>query len=276
MPELPEVETVKRYLETVMTGKRIVFAEIRRKDLRKPFPERMTDRLMGKKVLQFKRFGKYILVDLSSKETVIIHLGMSGSFSVQKNLTNILNPHDHVVIQMDDKTQVVFSDPRRFGLMDLTATSIVMDHPLLRHLGPEPLDSEFGSTEFAKSLKQRKIPIKSALLNQKVVAGLGNIYVCESLWRAKISPQRRCDLIAFSRISLLLDCIKTVLQEALDSGGSSLRNHHSPDGRMGYFQHKFSVYGRENKECLRAGCDGKIVRIVQSGRSTFYCRHCQR
>lgn len=277
MPELPEVETVKRFLATIMINQRIASVQLHRSGLRQPFPPSMSERIAGNQVHVVRRLGKYMLLELSSCETLIIHLGMSGSFALQteKNRTKV-GRHDHVVFVIENGTRAVFSDPRRFGLMDLAPTDAVLEHPLIARLGIEPLSPEFNAQWLSTALKARRMPIKSALLNQGIVAGLGNIYVCEALWRAGISPRRQCNRIALRRIQQLTVCIKEVLREAITVGGSTLRDHRRPqDGTIGYFQHHFSVYSKTGIVCPRAGCRGKIVRIVQSGRSTFYCRTCQ-
>ncbi len=280
MPELPEVETVRRCLEKFMAGKRIASVQLRRPDLRRRFPDRMAERLAGTTVLRIRRRGKYMLADLSSRETLIMHLGMSGAFAVQAapfetDTEPRFGPHDHVAFLMEGGVRAVYSDPRRFGLMDLAPTCGAGSHPLIARLGPEPTSAEFGAGQLSEMLKSRRIPIKPALLNQRIVAGVGNIYACEALWRAKISPLTRCDRIAAGRTARLADCIRNVLREAVEAGGSTLRDHRPPDGDIGRFQHGFSVYGRAGGDCLREDCAGTIVRIVQSGRSTFCCRSCQ-
>ena len=281
MPELPEVETVRNCLSRVMTGRTIVSVLVRRPDLRRPFPKLMAERLTGQQVLQIRRFGKYILVDLSSSETLIIHLGMSGAFTISPDSTYYENSkryaaHDHVIFYLEGNTAAIYSDPRRFGSMDMISTAMAESHPLIKILGPEPLGKRFNEQHLWTELRSRRVPIKAALLNQRVVAGLGNIYVCEALWQSGISPRRRCDRIALKRIELLICCIRRVLQDAIAVGGSTLRDYHPPDGEIGYFQHHFSVYGREGQDCPRIGCTGKVSRIKQSGRSTFYCATCQK
>ena len=281
MPELPEVETVKRYLDQEITGNKIVSVEIRRPNLRIPFPHQMSKRLMGSKVIRLQRVGKYILANLSTNETLIIHLGMSGAFKIHSppvamRQEFIPSRHDHVILIMESQSLIVYSDPRRFGLMDIVKTKDVQSHPFIKTLGTEPLSEDFCAKLLYKDLKKRRTSIKSVLLNQSIIAGLGNIYACESLWKSGISPLRRCDRISFARILLLTDCVQTVLQEAIEAGGSTLRDYHAPNGVVGYFQHHFKVYGKENQDCQNKECDGKIVRIVQAGRSTFYCRTCQK
>ncbi|MBL3584139.1 bifunctional DNA-formamidopyrimidine glycosylase/DNA-(apurinic or apyrimidinic site) lyase [Rhodovulum sulfidophilum] len=283
MPELPEVETVRRGLTPAMEGRRIVATRVNRPDLRWPLPERMAERLTGAQVLRLGRRSKYILVDLSTGETLILHLGMSGRVLISGvALGQFVHPHpapqkhDHVVIELEGGARVTFNDPRRFGAMDLTPTEAVADHRLLAGLGPEPLGNGFDETYLAGRLKGRQTPIKAALLDQHVVAGLGNIYVCEALHRAGISPLRKAGRIAAARIATLVPAIRTVLSEAVEAGGSSLRDYRQADGELGYFQHNFRAYGREGAPCPSPGCTGRIHRIVQSGRSTFYCPQCQR
>lgn len=283
MPELPEVETVRRGLLPVMEGRRILSAEIRRPDLRWPFPENMRDRLEGQVVTGLRRRSKYILAELSSSETLIIHLGMSGRMLISgKALGHFhhahLGPekHDHVVLDMDGGFRVTFNDARRFGAMDLTPTAATETHWLLAGLGPEPLGNEFNESYLQARLEGRRTPIKSALLDQRVVAGLGNIYVCEVLHRAGISPRRKAANLSPKRVASLVPIVREVLSEAIASGGSSLRDYRQTDGELGYFQHTFRVYDREGMPCPAPECDGQIRRIVQSGRSSFYCPKCQR
>ena len=283
MPELPEVETVRRGLEPVMEGQVIAQAEVRRPDLRWPFPEHMAERLTGMMVHRLRRRSKYILADLSSGETLIIHLGMSGRMLISGDPQGRFHhdhppveKHDHVVLHMENGARITFNDPRRFGAMDLAPTDSVEAHKLLSVLGPEPLGNAFDQTYLVQRLKTRRSPIKSALLDQKVVAGLGNIYVCEVLFRAGIAPQRQAAGLSQKRIASLVPLIRDVLEEAIDAGGSSLRDYRQADGELGYFQHTFAVYDREGAPCQTTGCKGKIKRIVQSGRSSFYCTQCQR
>lgn len=287
MPELPEVETVRRGLAPAMEGQIITRADIRRDGLRWPFPTNMGARLTGRRVLQLRRRSKYILADLDSAETLIIHLGMSGRMTVSglhaphvpgrfHHDHPALEKHDHVVLDMDSGARATFNDPRRFGAMDLCATATADAHPLLASLGPEPLGNSFDAAYLAARLHGRKMPIKAALLDQRIVAGLGNIYVCEALFRAGISPTRAAGRISHPRIDALTDAIRATLIEAIDAGGSSLRDYRQADGALGYFQHSFKVYGRERAACTAEGCTGTIRRIVQSGRSTFYCPKCQR
>ena len=283
MPELPEVETVRRGLTPAMEGVQIARADINRPDLRWPFPPRMADRLSGQTVLRLRRRSKYILADLDSDETLLIHLGMSGRMLISGDpLGQFLHDHpapekhDHVVLHMANGARITFNDPRRFGAMDLMATATSDEHPLLAKLGPEPLGNAFNEEYLKDALKGKNTPIKSALLDQRIVAGLGNIYVCEALYRARISPKRRAGQISATRIATLVPIIRAVIAEAIDAGGSSLRDFRQTDGELGYFQHSFDVYDREDQPCRTAGCTRVIARITQSGRSSFYCPLCQR
>jgi formamidopyrimidine-DNA glycosylase len=283
MPELPEVETVRRGLEPVMVGQVISHAETRRPDLRWPLPQRMAERLTGQRVERLRRRSKYLLADLSSGETLLVHLGMSGRLLISGAVIGQFHhdlpapqKHDHVVIDMASGTRVTFNDARRFGAMDLMATAEAESHPLLAALGPEPLGNAFSEDYLAARLRGRNTPVKSALLDQQVVAGLGNIYVCEVLYRAGISPDRRAAALTANEASALVPIIREVLSEAIEAGGSSLRDYRQADGELGYFQHSFRVYGREGEACATPGCGGTIARMVQSGRSSFYCPVCQR
>jgi formamidopyrimidine-DNA glycosylase len=283
MPELPEVETVMRGLAPVMTGQFVARAQINRPDLRRPFPAQMSQRLTGARVLGLYRRSKYILADLSSGETLLIHLGMSGRILVSGAESGqffynhpIPTKHDHVVLDFKNGARLTFNDPRRFGAMDMFATPSAMSHPLLASLGPEPLGNHFSSQGLLAALKGRKAPIKSALLDQRIIAGLGNIYVCETLYRAKIHPQTLAGNVSAKQISALVLIIRTVLQAAIEAGGSSLKDFRQAYGGLGYFQHSFDVYGRENEPCHTPDCHTKVTRITQAGRSTFMCPTCQR
>ncbi|MCI2400229.1 bifunctional DNA-formamidopyrimidine glycosylase/DNA-(apurinic or apyrimidinic site) lyase [Aliiroseovarius subalbicans] len=283
MPELPEVETVRRGLAPVMEGQMITRADVRREGLRWPFPDRMAERLTGARVLRLGRRSKYILADLDTGETAIIHLGMSGRMLISGTELGKFHhdhpapeKHDHVVIDMENGARVTFNDARRFGAMDLCATDAVNDHKLIATLGPEPLGNDFNDSYLVEALKGKNTPIKSALLDQGIIAGLGNIYVCEVLYRAHIHPARKSGRIAAGRIAGLVPIIRDVLSEAIESGGSSLKDYRQADGELGYFQHAFRVYGREGAPCQGEGCGGTIARIVQGGRSSFYCPQCQR
>ena len=283
MPELPEVETVRRGLLPVMEGAVIARAEVRRPDLRWPFPDRMADRLTGQRVTTLRRRSKYILADLSGGETLIVHLGMSGRMLISGDPLGRFHhdhpapeKHDHVVLDMSNGARITFNDARRFGAMDLAPTDAVEDHWLLASLGPEPLGNAFNEAYLVAALRGRMTPIKAALLDQRLVAGLGNIYVCEALYRAGISPKRKAGRISAARAAALVPVIRDVLSEAIEAGGSSLRDYRQTDGELGYFQHTFRVYDREGAPCRTPGCTGHIRRIVQSGRSSFYCPTCQR
>lgn len=283
MPELPEVETVRRGLSPAMEGAVITKATVNRPDLRWPFPDRMAERLSGRRVNALRRRSKYILADLDSGETLLIHLGMSGRMTVSGDpLGQFVHDHpqaqkhDHVIFDMDNGARVTFNDPRRFGAMDLLETATAEQHKLLAVLGPEPLGNGFHDDHLIAAFKGRNTPVKSALLDQGIIAGLGNIYVCEALFRAGISPKRKAGQIAAPRVASLVPIIKDVLSDAIKAGGSSLKDFRQADGELGYFQHSFDVYGREGKPCRREGCDGTIARVTQSGRSSFYCAKCQR
>lgn len=283
MPELPEVETVMRGLAPSMEGAVIAKAQINRPDLRWPFPDRMSERLTGQRVERLRRRSKYILADLASGETLLIHLGMSGRMLVSGDpLGQFVHDHpqaekhDHVVLDMDNGARITFNDPRRFGAMDLLDTATAEDSKLLAVLGPEPLGNQFSEDYLTAAFKGKNTPVKSALLDQGIIAGLGNIYVCETLYRAGISPKRKAGQIAGRKVATLVPIIREVLSDAIEAGGSSLKDFRSAGGELGYFQHRFDVYDREGAPCKRDGCDGVVARIVQSGRSSFYCPQCQR
>jgi formamidopyrimidine-DNA glycosylase len=288
MPELPEVETVRRGLAPAMEGRRFVKVEVRRSDLRWPLPRGFAQRLHGKTVEGLGRRAKYLLADLSSGDVLLMHLGMSGSFRVGTDSApgnyhhqrSNSRAHDHVVFHMSNGATVTFNDPRRFGSMKLVSRAKLEQEPLLRALGPEPLGNEFDAAMLAKACAGKRTSLKAALSDQRVVAGLGNIYVCEALFRARLSPLRSASTIADrhgrpnERAERLVNAIKAVLLDAIKAGGSSLRDHRKADGSLGDFQHNFQVYDREGQPC--PACKGKIRRIVQLGRSTFYCPSCQR
>ena len=317
MPELPEVETVRRGLQPVMEGSKIVRAEARRKDLRFPFQKDFVARLEGQTVTGLGRRAKYLLADLASGDVLLMHLGMSGSFRViegedQKTPGKFHHPrgedraHDHVVFHMSSGAAVVFNDPRRFGYMKIIARHALEGEPLLSGLGPEPLGNEFDAAMLARSCANKKTSLKAALLDQRVVAGLGNIYVCEALFRSQLSPRRLAATLATKagsrkgvaagqrkgvaggqRISVaggeptdhakrLVNAIHAVLNQAIKAGGSSLRDHRQTSGELGYFQHSFQVYDREGEKCQTAGCSGIVRRFTQNGRSTFWCPKCQK
>ncbi len=283
MPELPEVETVRRGLSPVMQGQRIAQAEVNRPNLRWPFPPGMADRLTGATVLALRRRSKYILADLDTGETLLIHLGMSGRMLVSGAMLGVFHhdhpapqKHDHVILHMQGGARITFNDARRFGAMDLMPSDTADAHPLLAGLGPEPLGNGFSDTYLAQRLHGKLTPIKTALLDQRIVAGLGNIYVAEALYRAGISPRRLAGNLGPARIARLVPVIRDVLSQAIEAGGSSLRDYRQADGELGYFQHTFRVYDREGQPCTNPGCATPIVRIVQAGRSTCYCPRCQR
>jgi formamidopyrimidine-DNA glycosylase len=289
MPELPEVETVRRGLAPAMEGERFKAVEVRRGDLRWPLPKDFAKRLEGQKVEGLGRRAKYLTADLSSGDVLLMHLGMSGSFRVGKDVKpgvyyherSKSTAHDHIVFHMSNGTTITFNDPRRFGSMKLVRRDKLEDEPLLRALGPEPLGNEFDAAMLAKACAGKKTSLKAALSDQRVVAGLGNIYVCEALFRARLSPKRRASTIADrngkpnERAAALVDAIKAVLKDAIQAGGSSLRDHRRADGSLGDFQHNFLVYDREGQPCP-GGSKGVVKRIVQGGRSTFYCPGCQK
>lgn len=293
MPELPEVETVRRGLAPIMEGARFVKVEARRSDLRWPLPADFVSRLEGQTVMGLGRRAKYLLADLSSGDVLLMHLGMSGSFRVKKageektpgdfhHERSKLAAHDHIVFHMSNGGVATFNDPRRFGCMKLFARTTMEQEPLLRALGPEPLGNEFDAAMLARACRGRKTSLKAALSDQRVVAGLGNIYVCEALHRARLSPKRQASTIddrkgnPNDRAVRLAQAIRDVLADAIEAGGSSLRDHRQTDGELGYFQHSFRVYDREGAACPTRGCKGTVRRIVQSGRSTFYCPVCQK
>ncbi|MCL7465251.1 bifunctional DNA-formamidopyrimidine glycosylase/DNA-(apurinic or apyrimidinic site) lyase [Phaeovulum sp. NW3] len=281
MPELPEVETVRRGLLPAMEGAMIERAEVNRPDLRWPLPERMAERLTGARVDRLRRRSKYILADLDTGESLLIHLGMSGRMLVSGVMLggfHLDHPapqkHDHVVLHMAGGARVTFNDARRFGAMDLVRTDREDAYWLLSGLGPEPFGNAFNEAYLVERLKGRTTPIKAALLDQRIVAGLGNIYVSEVLHRAGIDPRRQAGRIAAQRVAGLVPIIREVLAEAIEAGGSSLRDHRQADGELGYFQHAFRVYDREGEPCQT--CATPIRRIVQSGRSSFFCPTCQK
>jgi formamidopyrimidine-DNA glycosylase len=299
MPELPEVETVRRGLQPVMEGAKILKAEARRKDLRFPFQKDFVARLEGQTVTGLGRRAKYLLADLSSGDVLLMHLGMSGSFRVVANGSDTApgkfhhprsedRAHDHVVFHMSSGAAVVFNDPRRFGYMKIFARDRIDDEPLLQGLGPEPLGNEFDAAMLARACANKKTSLKAALLDQRVVAGLGNIYVCEALFRAHLSPRRLAATLATKKskgtaggeptdhAKRLVGAIHAVLNQAIKAGGSSLRDHRQTSGELGYFQHAFQVYDREGEKCQSPGCGGIVKRFTQNGRSTFWCPKCQR
>jgi formamidopyrimidine-DNA glycosylase len=301
MPELPEVETVRRGLQPVMEGARFTRVEARRHDLRRPLPNDFVKRLEGRTVTGLGRRAKYLLADLSSGDVLMMHLGMSGSFRVaqeesarkndkknEKTPGDFYHPrsddraHDHIVFHMSSGARISFNDPRRFGLMLLVPRVNLAEHPLMKEIGPEPLGNAFDGALLAQACRGKQTSLKAALSDQKVVAGLGNIYVCEALYGAHLSPKRKASTIADragapnERAERLVEAIKAVLGDAIKAGGSSLRDHRRTDGELGYFQHHFRVYDREGERCVTPGCNGTVKRIVQAGRSTFFCPVCQK
>lgn len=294
MPELPEVETVRRGLEPILVGNAFARVEQRRPDLRFPLPKRFGERLSGRKIEALDRRAKYLLARLDDGEVLVMHLGMTGRFSIDQANGKSLElgefegepkpapKHEHIVFHLADGTAVRYNDTRRFGLMDLIPGKALPAHALFKGLGVEPLSAEFTADWLSKRLKGKATSIKAALIDQRLIAGLGNIYACEALYRAGISPLRLAGTLATKTgkptkaIDALVKGVKAVLAEAIKAGGSSLRDYKRADGRLGRFQHSFKVYGREGKPCRKKGCRGTVRRIVQSGRSTFYCPNCER
>lgn len=289
MPELPEVETVRRGLAPALEGAKIRRVEQRRADLRFPFPPDFAARLAGRRVGALRRRAKYLMADLDGAETLVMHLGMSGSFRVEGEIAGAFHhprdksaAHDHVVFHMESGAAVTYNDPRRFGFMLLVPTPELDSHKLFRGLGIEPLGAALGAAFLARAFRGRTAPVKALLLDQRLIAGLGNIYVCEALHRAGISPLTAGGKLVTAAgrpgaaLARLPDAIRDVLDAALAAGGSSLRDHRQADGSLGYFQHSFRVYDREGAACPTPGCAGTIARTVQSGRSTFHCPRCQK
>lgn len=293
MPELPEVETVRLGLQPVMEGATIEKATIRRPDLRRPFPPRFARKLTGRQVMHLGRRAKYLVADLDDGNALVMHLGMSGSFRIEAEGKGTLpartyhprgklTAHDHVILDLSSGARVIYNDPRRFGVMDLMPRSALADSPLFARMGIEPLGNELSGASIAGLFKDRAAPLKAILLDQTRIAGLGNIYVCEALWRARLSPTRAAGTLgtgrktAMRQAEALADAIRSVLGEAIAAGGSSLRDHRQATGELGYFQHSFAVYDCEGEPCPRLDCSGVVRRMVQSGRSTFYCPVCQR
>jgi len=275
MPELPEVETVARGLERALKGRRILSLRLNRADLRWPLPAGLADAVQAQRVVAVGRRAKYLLVHLEAGSVLLAHLGMSGRLVIGGASGD--GRHDHVVITLEDGVVVRFNDARRFGLLDYAPTVAALEsHPRLKGLGPEPLGNQFNGPALAASLAGKKTPLKAALLDQRVVAGLGNIYVCESLYYANLSPRRLARTVTGARAETLAQAIRDVLQRAIAAGGSSLRDYVQATGELGYFQHHWAVYGKEGKPCPGCDCGKGIRRIVQSGRSTFYCARRQR
>ena len=276
MPELPEVETVRRALAPVLEGHSLARVVARRGDLRRPLPTRFATRLEGRRIGEVGRRGKYLVIHLDGGSVLVVHLGMSGSFRLFQGPPPPPERHDHIIFETDAGVTVRFCDPRRFGLMDIIDAAGLEGHPLFTRMGPEPLAEGFDGVVLADRLEGRSGSIKAALLDQTVVAGIGNIYASESLFRAGISPRRRAGNVKGRRALRLAGAIAEVLIEAIAAGGSSLRDHRQPSGEVGYFQHSFAVYGREGEPCPGCDCDGTVRRLVQSGRATFYCAKRQR
>jgi formamidopyrimidine-DNA glycosylase len=293
MPELPEVETVRRGLEPAMAGERFTKVVQRRPDLRFALPERFAERLTGRRVEALGRRAKYLLADLDSGEVLVMHLGMSGSFRIDMRAgsgrpgkfhrpRSSAPVHDHVVLDMSSGARITYNDPRRFGFMLIVPRAELDAHPFFAGMGVEPLGNELDGALIARLFAGKSAPLKAALLDQRLIAGLGNIYVCEALHRAALSPRRAAGTLArrnggsTDRAQRLAEVIPQVLNEAIEAGGSSLRDHRQTDGTLGYFQHRFRVYDREGEPCSTSACGGTIRRIVQSGRSTFFCPACQR
>ena len=288
MPELPEVEIVRRGLEPALDGRVFARVDQHRPDLRFPLPENFAARLRGRKVERLERRGKYLLAHLSGGHVLLMHLGMTGCFtvhvengSVNANAVSRAS-HDHIVFHMQGGDTVTYNDPRRFGFMLLVDEKHLDEHPLLHHLGIEPLSKALTAEYLAQHAHGKKVSLKPFLADQRIIAGLGNIYACEALYRARLSPKRGAATIASKtgkpneRAQALVPAIREVLDDAIKAGGSSMRDYRQANGELGSFQHAFCVYGREGKPCLRKGCGGTVRRIVQAGRSTFYCPRCQR
>ncbi len=283
MPELPEVETVRCGLEPVLEGRVLAHVDQRRPDLRWPLPDRFGARLTGRRVARLRRRSKWLLMDLDGQETWMVHLGMSGRMLIDGTGAAKLHhehatpgKHDHVILTTDTGVTITYNDTRRFGAMDLWPTAELDHHPHLKGLGPEPLGNAFHADALATAFKGRQSPVKAVLLDQRTVAGLGNIYVCEALWRSGIHPTRIAASVSRPRVDRLAGEIVATLSDAIAAGGSSLRDYRQADGELGYFQHAFRAYDREGERCQMESCKGTIRRIVQSGRSTFYCPRCQR
>jgi formamidopyrimidine-DNA glycosylase len=296
MPELPEVETVRRGLAAAMVGRRIAAVRLKRSDLRIALPEKFAERLVGQQIEKIDRRAKYLVARLSGGELLIMHLGMSGRFTVFSpdgtaqdlgDAADASSPsgafggrHDHILFLLENGTQIVYTDPRRFGLMDMCAATEIASHRLMRGLGAEPLGEELTARYLAAALRGKRAPLKSVLVDQRLIAGLGNIYACEALFHARLSPKRRAGTLVKhgkpdARLRQLVRAIRSVLSRAIAAGGSTLRDYTSADGSAGAYQHRFAVYDREGQMCSRRACKGRIRRIVQAGRSTFYCPMCQ-
>lgn len=278
MPELPEVETIRRGLKIALEGERIARVEVRRRDLRIPVPDDFESTIAGRRVDSLGRRGKYLLLNLDDGSVLIIHLGMSGRMLIEPaaKRSNVAALHEHVVFELEDGTRIRYFDPRRFGLMALGEQAALDTHPFFLDMGPEPLSESFNADSLHAALKNKRTPIKAALLDQHVVAGLGNIYVCEALYYAGISPRRLAMNVSRARAAKLVEAICTVLLEAIEAGGSTLKDYARADGELGYFQHRFAVYDRAGEPCPACDCSVGVTHIVQSNRSTFYCAKHQR
>ncbi len=279
MPELPEVETVKNGIIPLLEGRRLFRVIQRRDSLRIPLPENFAERLTSRKVERITRRAKYLLLHLDGGEILICHLGMSGKMTLKaakdRDTPDEFEKHDHIILETDAHDLVIFNDPRRFGLMTLCRAEELDQHSLFRHMGPEPLGNEFNAEYLLGKMGKSRSPIKTILLNQRVVVGLGNIYVCEALFLAGISPEKKAQNLGADEVEKLVPIIRDVLLRAIKAGGSSLKDYARVDGELGYFQHEFKVYGREGEICINPSCEDKIARIIQSNRSTFYCPSCQ-
>ena len=286
MPELPEVETVRRGLQPALEGARLVRVEARRPDLRFPLPEGFVQRLTGARVEVLERRAKYLLARLDRGDTLVMHLGMTGRFEIEgsdrskpgvfRQAASTEDKHAHVVFETDAGKRITYFDARRFGYMDLIPTEALAHHPWFAGLGPEPLGPDFSAEHLQQAFAGKIQNVKATLLDQRIVAGLGNIYVCEVLFRARISPFTAAGRISRMRIERIVEAVREVLLEAIEAGGSTLRDYAGADGELGYFQHRFRVYGREGEPCAAPDCKGVVRRTVQAGRSTFYCPSCQR
>jgi len=274
MPELPEVETVCRGLQKPLVGKRISAVQQNRPNLRIPFPANMLKRLIGQTVNTLYRRAKYIIADLSSNESLIIHLGMSGRILIHDDHP-APEKHDHMVIDTDQGARIIFNDPRRFGMVDLAPTATLAQHRFFSHLAPEPLSNSFHADYLFKKLRNKRTTIKSAVLDQCIIVGVGNIYAAESLFQSHIHPERLANTLSQAEVENLVVAIRDVLNKAIEAGGSSLRDYVQASGELGYFQHKWAVYGKVGEPCHAKGCVSTIQKIQQSGRSTFYCPTCQ-
>jgi formamidopyrimidine-DNA glycosylase len=276
MPELPEVETVRLGLIPVLEGKIIKEIEVYRDGLRYPFPPFFSERLKGQQIHSLTRRAKYLLLHLNEGYTLVVHLGMSGRIRIEEYASFMFQKHDHVVFHTHENKTIAYNDARRFGLMDLVQTAQLNDHPLFKHLGPEPFSTDLTPQIFHEFLKKRQHSIKIALLDQRMIVGVGNIYASEALWTSGIHPLKASDSLTLKEAGNLLDHVRKVLQRAIEAGGSTLKDHQQPDGKLGYFQHQFAVYGRSLSCCLREECNGNVKKEIQAGRSTFYCDRCQK